>query len=45
MQLAIRQSRMLAEFPFEDHVDVDKIKGLVIDICDQLEKVVKHSQH
>ena len=40
LQLAIRQCRILAELPFEGHVDVDQIEGLVIDICDQLEKVV-----
>ena len=40
LQLAIRQSKSLTEIPFEGHVDVDKIEGLVIDICDQLEKVV-----
>ena len=40
LQLAIRQFKILAEIPFEGHVDVDKIEGLVIDICDQLEKVV-----
>ena len=38
LQLAIRQFKILVELPFEGHVDVDQIEGLVIDICDQLEK-------
>ena len=40
LELAIRQFKQLVNTTYEGHVDVDKIEGLVIDICDQLEKVV-----
>ena len=40
LELAIRQFKTLVNIPFDGHVDVDRIEGLVIDICDQLEKVV-----
>ena len=33
LQLAIGQFKILVELPFEGHVDVDQIEGLVIDIC------------
>ena len=44
LESVLRQLRQLLNMPHEhtkiDHVDVDKIQGLVIDICDDLDKVV-----
>ena len=40
LELAIRQFKQLVNVSYKGHADVDKIEGLVIDICDQLEKVV-----
>ena len=40
LELAIRQFKQLVNVSFEGQVDVDKIEELVIEICDQLEKVV-----
>ena len=39
LELAVRQFQQLVNTTYEGHVDVDKIEGLVIDICDQLEKI------
>lgn len=36
LELAIRQFKQLVNVTFEGHVDVHKIEGLVIDICDQI---------